>query len=126
MNPRIPDLLSRVTDLAVKALERPSGDTGRAARRIEALEGLHDEAHDAMAWPGEESRRLVNDWTLMLIKAARIIERAAAAGEPDDLARATTVANVLLPYVLADCLTARTIAARPATSDHDFPTTIRK
>jgi hypothetical protein len=115
MNPKVPDVLGRVLNLAHVTLDHPTGDL----RRLDQIEKLFDEVHHASTWPSE-GPSLVNDWTLMLMKMLRKIERLGPLGDTDELARATTVGLALMPYVSADVLKAHAIAARPSTTDHDF------
>lgn len=115
MNPKIPDLLASVLAAAEKTLPRPSGD----ARRQEQIEKLHDEV---AALAGRAANHpLVNDWTVMLVKLLRKLERMGPFGEAGELARAAQVGLVLLPYVRADLAAALDILARgPATTEQTY------
>ncbi len=99
MNPGVPDLLSRVLAEAGSTLDRPSGDL----RRLDRLERLFDEVAAGTHWATDDRRgRLINDWTVMLVKMLRMIERLGPLGDAGELARAMTVGLALLPYVQAD------------------------
>lgn len=116
MNPRVPDILSRVTEAARRTLDRPSGDP----RRLDAIEQLFEEAQEATSLATDQPRRFVNDWTMMLLTMLSRLERLGPLGPADDLARAETVGRALLPYVQDDMFAAHRAAARPRTTDHDF------
>ena len=105
MNPKVPDLLSRTVEIAARTIERSSDDP----RQIEQIERLLDDVTTACDWPTDAPRRLVNDWTRMLLQMARRLERLGPLGEADEIVRAGTVARVLLPHVAADLLEARKI-----------------
>lgn len=104
----IAQLLSRVLGVAERSLDRPSGEP----RRRDEIEGLFEQVAQAQRdAPLEGGHRLVNDWTAMLMKMVRMIERLGPLGDRDELARATTVGLALLPYVRADLSTALDLKA---------------
>jgi hypothetical protein len=113
MNPKIPDLLSRVLEAAARTLERPSGDP----RRLDVIERLHDDVREGFAWGEDGPRRLINDETVALVQQLRRIEREGPLGEPLVLTRAETIARALLPYVQEDAMAALTALHRVSTSE---------
>jgi len=110
MNPRVPELLSRLLDLAARTLERPSGD----ARRVALAETLVEQVFEGAGWATDTPPRLINDFTLMLAKLLRLIEREGPLGDREIIVRAETVARALLPFVQADASRAMALAARPS------------
>lgn len=105
MNPKVPDLLSRVVEMASKTLDRATGDL----RRLDQIDRLVDEVIEACDWPTDEKRRFVNDWTRMLMQMVRKLERLGPQGELEEMLRAGTVAHLLLPRVAEDLLEARKV-----------------
>lgn len=117
MNPRAPDLLSRIVGQAERTLDQPTGD----ARRQDTIEKLIEEVAAAQNWGTEHPPRVVNEWTEMLVKMLRKIEREGPLGSVDVTARAMQLGHVLLDFVRRDLARAldELAAQRPATTEQE-------
>lgn len=115
MNPAVPGLLSDVLAAAEKTLAAPGNDP----RRLDQLERLIDRVDEAMQWGTDQPRRFVNDWTLMLLKMVRKLERLGPFGDGDEAPRARTLAVMLTDFVRADAGQALEVTARAPLPDSD-------
>lgn len=113
MNPKIPGILAQVITAGEKTLAQSSGD----ARRIEALEALHDLVALASDWPTDQRRRYVNEWTVLFVRMLRRIERLHPGTNDEDAARATAIACLLLPAIRFDAGCALEVLAGGAIAD---------
>lgn len=113
MNPKIPGILAQVITAGEKTLAQSSGD----ARRIEALEALHDLVALAATWGTDQPRRYVNSWTVLFVDMLLTLERAHPDTNDEDAARAVAVTALLLPSVRFDSGRAMEVEAGHAIPD---------